>query len=625
MPFEDDEELSAEGGALPSAQTPTEPALTASQDAAASVPAAQPAAQPDVSESIAGMLGSNRHALLRDPKFLDGAAEIALKHHQPGFIKFLEQGHAAAQENYFEGLQALQNDDPEGAMRAFNTSGRMRIKEAPVKMEDGRWKATLENGMERIVDPVKAMRSLLSPKEFFEQQNADAKAKREGKESEAKIAAQNASTEFRKASTDFIKEQKSQLTQARIDQIRAKTQGGGKPAISASDRATMDKMIKAAITETDEFGKKTERTDEYAPRRDIAARVLLANPDMGAEAAAGVAADIPFISRDRAMRQAQAEADMIEKNGTGLFTDFEDLKETGGKKKEVWVNERAAALVADTQAKRQQLLSEYGVQVGGRSGKRPPTARDAAVIRTQLPNLSPQERAEADAQSQSRFGMPLDKLLEQFPEGGPPMGERPIDKSRPKIDNGDGTFSTERTITIEADGKQFLIPTIVGGKHLSNDEAIRLWRSGKNKEVGVFNTPEEAEQAAQARSQRIFRERGNEPRGALPESRATVDDLGALNPRNPAHQRQYKALARDVLGPSAPATLDEYVKQRDAKQRAEEAGEPALAATARTAGRSLQQAQRELREVMQSRDANRAERIRALNEEIKQLRNAAQR
>lgn len=92
----------------------------------------------------------------------------------------------------------------------------------------------------------------------------------------------------------------------------------------------------------------------------------------------------------------------------------------------------------------------------------------------------------------------------------------PIDMNRPKIDNPDGSFSTERTITIEAGGKHFLIPTIVNGQQLTPEQATAAWRSGKNNEVGVYNSPEEAEQAAVARSQQIGNVRGPSTQSPVP-------------------------------------------------------------------------------------------------------------
>ncbi len=90
------------------------------------------------------------------------------------------------------------------------------------------------------------------------------------------------------------------------------------------------------------------------------------------------------------------------------------------------------------------------------------------------------------------------------------LADDDIDLSRPKISNADGSFSTERTITIEADGKHLLIPTIVGGKQRSESEAIALWKSGQNKAVGSYGSADEAERSAVERSARIGRVRGNE-------------------------------------------------------------------------------------------------------------------
>ena len=74
---------------------------------------------------------------------------------------------------------------------------------------------------------------------------------------------------------------------------------------------------------------------------------------------------------------------------------------------------------------------------------------------------------------------------------------------KPVLKNPDGTVSTEKTITIEADGKHFLIPTIIGGKETTREEAVRQWRAGTNQPVGVFGSAPEAERAARERSNRI--------------------------------------------------------------------------------------------------------------------------
>ena len=92
-------------------------------------------------------------------------------------------------------------------------------------------------------------------------------------------------------------------------------------------------------------------------------------------------------------------------------------------------------------------------------------------------------------------------------------GHPGIDLSRPIIKNGDGSFSTERTITVEADGRHYVIPTIVNGKEYAPDQAVRLWTQGKNQHVGEFGSAQEADAYARNRSAQIGRIRGAEAMG----------------------------------------------------------------------------------------------------------------
>lgn len=85
-----------------------------------------------------------------------------------------------------------------------------------------------------------------------------------------------------------------------------------------------------------------------------------------------------------------------------------------------------------------------------------------------------------------------DGLLVSTPKGG-----------KPQIKNADGTVSTERTITIEADGRHYVLPTIIAGKQLSEDQAVAAWRKGTNAAVGEFGTAAEANRFAQERTARL--------------------------------------------------------------------------------------------------------------------------
>lgn len=77
---------------------------------------------------------------------------------------------------------------------------------------------------------------------------------------------------------------------------------------------------------------------------------------------------------------------------------------------------------------------------------------------------------------------------------------------RPIVDNGDGTYSTERSITEEIGGRVYNMPTMYGGVELPPEQAIeRAVKAGMvDTETGeplpVFASIEEAVRAAKARS-----------------------------------------------------------------------------------------------------------------------------
>lgn len=73
--------------------------------------------------------------------------------------------------------------------------------------------------------------------------------------------------------------------------------------------------------------------------------------------------------------------------------------------------------------------------------------------------------------------------------------------------NPDNTFSSERTITVEVDGKFYNIPILIWGKQLDAGDAIKLFREGKTQAVGEADTLEEAISMAKERSNMLGREK----------------------------------------------------------------------------------------------------------------------
>lgn len=134
--------------------------------------------------------------------------------------------------------------------------------------------------------------------------------------------------------------------------------------------------------------------------------------------------------------------------------------------------------------------------------KSPGFKYEQAQGRTWDKQLAEDEQRRQSMGQRQRLGLSVVGGGKKLRDGSPGMaaiaqaleyGNRPIDMSRPKLDNGDGTFSTERTIGIEADGMFFNIPTIVNGREVSEDDAVYLFFAGKNPPVGVFKTQAEAD------------------------------------------------------------------------------------------------------------------------------------
>lgn len=68
--------------------------------------------------------------------------------------------------------------------------------------------------------------------------------------------------------------------------------------------------------------------------------------------------------------------------------------------------------------------------------------------------------------------------------------------NRKVVKNKDGSISTERSFSVNIDGKETLLPTVVNGKILSEDEAVdHYFRTGEH--LGRFDTVKEAEAYAE--------------------------------------------------------------------------------------------------------------------------------
>jgi len=118
---------------------------------------------------------------------------------------------------------------------------------------------------------------------------------------------------------------------------------------------------------------------------------------------------------------------------------------------------------------------------------------------TNVTNAVPRMRNEHMGNVERWFGAlkvpPTQTIAEPAPDNaGPPRpeieGNLPLG-IRSRVENADGSISTVRTISINTDQGEVLIPTVVDGKVLSDDEA-RAHYEKTHEHFGVFASPEQA-------------------------------------------------------------------------------------------------------------------------------------
>ena len=151
----------------------------------------------------------------------------------------------------------------------------------------------------------------------------------------------------------------------------------------------------------------------------------------------------------------------------------------------------SGAYLAQRQAALTSGVSPGAVDTGARVAAADTVKTDATVDGAEAPKIAP---------------APPGKPAGLLAPGNIDLAHRPIAKTE------DGRIATVRSMGIEEDGKQILIPTVVDGKIVSNAEAIKHYHdTGEN--LGKFDTVANANQYSQDlhRAQQEFYKSGGAP------------------------------------------------------------------------------------------------------------------
>jgi hypothetical protein len=126
----------------------------------------------------------------------------------------------------------------------------------------------------------------------------------------------------------------------------------------------------------------------------------------------------------------------------------------------------------------------------------PQVAPTGVAVAQQAPGLGAAPVPAAAAIAPGK-GQPVYVATPQAPNGMLKQGNVDLSK-RPVVKNPDGTISTVRSITVTLpDGKAVLIPTVVGGRVVSNQEAIQHFKQ-TGEHLGIFKDETAADQYANA-------------------------------------------------------------------------------------------------------------------------------
>jgi hypothetical protein len=141
--------------------------------------------------------------------------------------------------------------------------------------------------------------------------------------------------------------------------------------------------------------------------------------------------------------------------------------------------------------------------------------------------------------------------------------------NRPVVNNADGSISTVRSMSVNMDGKEVLIPTISDdGRVLTPDQAVAQYKQ-TGKHLGVFNTPDEATAYAKQLSAQQGQQYGAQPKSLTPPNKLSLADQ-----YRPQRAQAMKQLVQSGMNPrDAAAYVDAEINRRVGDQYGQQSQE----------------------------------------------------
>lgn len=146
---------------------------------------------------------------------------------------------------------------------------------------------------------------------------------------------------------------------------------------------------------------------------------------------------------------------------------------------------------------------------------------------------------------------------------------KPLPGAGISVRNPDGSYSTERTIGVGIEGREYVIPTLLGGIQVSNEQAVKAARLHGFRNYPSFNTVREANEYATERTSALGRQ-GKSEKSIMPKpkKRTFAEELAAFEALK--KKRKEERAAAKVAGKSDAQIA--YERRLAAEQEARDKG-----------------------------------------------------